>query len=306
LAAYDSRLITPPTEEEEIYPYRRVWPSIALEVGIFVGITIILFLAVRFVNLPADVMTPLNLLLVGLPVGLWLIFSWWRERLVPEPRRNLLAVVVIAWLAANGVGAPVITDIFQVERWLPLENAINRMVGYAFTVGLVQAVIVYLVLRYTVWSHNFRIRLDGVAYGAACAVGYATALNIQFVQTTPAPPDITAMNIFGNTALLLCSGIIIGYGLAEIGFNLHPFPLLLTITLAFAALLTGIAIPLIAGFTNTAISAENPISDVSPIQGFLFVTALLVVVSFIFNFLFNAADVHPAEASAEDAESLTQ
>ena len=305
MAAYDSRLITPPTEEEEIYPYRRVWSSIATEMGIFFSITVILFVAVRFVNLPVNLVPLLNLLLVGLPGILWLIFSWWRERLVPEPRRNLLAVVVIAWLVANGVGRPLITEVFQVERWLPLENAINRIVGYAFTVGLVQAVIVYLVLRYTVWPHNFRVRLDGVAYGAACAVGYATALNIQFVQTTAAAPDITAMNIFGNTALLLCSGIVIGYGLAEVGFNVHPFPLLLTITLAFAALVTGIAIPLIAGFANTAISAANPISGVSPIQGFLFVTALLAVVSFVFNFLFNAAEGQPLQPVVEDAESLT-
>ncbi len=303
LTTYDSRLITPPSEEEEVYPYRRVWPSIVLEVGIFFVVTGILFITVRLVRLPDNLLSILNLGLAVLPLGLWLIFSWWRERFVLEPRQNLLSVAIIAGLAANGVGNPIITQVFQVDRWLPLESAINRMIGYAFTVGLVQAAIIYLVLRYVVWPQNFRIRLDGVAYGSACAVGYTTALNIELIQTTTTP-DVVAMNIFSHLALLLCSSTVIAYGLAEVGFITRPFPLLLTATLALAALITGISIPLIAGFANTTISVLNPISTVSPLQGFLFAAGLLLALSFIFNFLFSVAEDAPAEAVTEETESL--
>ena len=304
LSAYNTRLITPPSEEEEVYPYRRVWFSIASEMGLFFAVTIGLLIVVRVVSLPDNLVQILNLVLALLPLGLWLVFSWWREKRVLEPRSGLLTIVIVAGLAANGVGNPIITELFQVERWLPLESAINRIIGYTFTVGLVQSMIIYLVIRYAVWPTNFRIRLDGIAYGSATAVGYATALNIQFIRAAAATPDVTAMNIFGHSALLLCGGIIIGYGLAEVGFNARPFPLLLTATLAFAALITGIAIPLIAGFANTSISVSNPVSTVSPIQGFLFTAGLLGAVSFIFNFLFNVAENQLDETSFEETESL--
>src|SRR5690606_31017121 len=97
-----------------------------------------------------------------LPVGLWLIFSWWRERSVPQPRQNLMAVAVISGLAANAISLPLIEQIFQPSRWLPLESALNRIIGYAFTVGLVQAVTLYLTMRFTIWPNQMRIRLDGV------------------------------------------------------------------------------------------------------------------------------------------------
>lgn len=305
MSRYSSRLITPPSEEEEIYPYRRVWASIATETAILLGLILVLLVVTRFVTIPQRLQQPLNLIIVLLPIGLWLIFSWWRERLVPRPRQQLIAVVVVSALVARAVGVPAIEDVFQVNRWLPLESAINRIIGYTFTLGLVQAFLIYLILRYTAGPQHFRVRLDGVAYGAASAIGYATITNLEYVLSGSANPLATAVNTFNQVALLSCTGIIVGYGLAEVTFNPYPFPVLLTATIALAAFITGAAVPLITGFTNTSLSPLNPVSTVNPVLGFLLAAGLLFVTGFVISFLFTVAERQEIEVKPEDIERLS-
>lgn len=304
MSRYGSRLITPPTEEEEIYPYRRVWPSIALEAAILFAITAVLFVSTLFIHLPEQLYLPINLILALMPFALWAVLSWWRERLALQPRRHLMAVAVVAGLAANAIAVPIINDVFQINQWLPLESAINRIIGYTFTSGLIQTLIVYLIVRLMVWSSEFRIRLDAVAYSAACAVGYITVTNVQFVLANTSEPSFTAINVFNQFAILVSICIVISFGLAEMRFNIQPFPLLMVASVALASFIAGVAIPLISGFTNTAISPLTPTSTVKPVQGFLFSTGLLVVTGLAFWLLFNNAERQDEESSVETAESI--
>jgi RsiW-degrading membrane proteinase PrsW (M82 family) len=297
LTAFDSRFITPPKEEEEIYPYRRVWSSIIAESGVMVAVAIIIFLVTRFVDVPRHLYPPIGVAISITPVGLWLGLSWWRERFVPQPRAKLIAVAVISALAANAIAIPLVEDFLQVDKWLPLENAINRIIGYTFTQGLVQAILTYLVIRYLVWPDNFRVRLDSIAYGAASAVGYATILNLHFVLSSNPSPDMAAFRVFDALAVQLAVNIIIGYGLSEVCFNARPFPILLTATVALAAFISGLAIPLRSGLTNATL--EQGVGAVSPIRGFLLSAALLAAVSFVFSFLFDNAERQDAEAAAQ-------
>src|SRR5215207_3989279 len=107
-------MLTPP-EDEEIYPYRRVWTSIGLESGILFLLCAVAYVAFTLigVTLPALVTQLVNLLLALLPFGLWVALSLWRERRVPQPRQRLLTVALITALAANAVGIPFIMGVFQ-------------------------------------------------------------------------------------------------------------------------------------------------------------------------------------------------
>src|SRR5690606_18456870 len=140
----------------------------------------------------------------------------------------------------------------------------NRIVGYTFTVGIVQEFTKYLVVRYLVWPNELRTRMDSIAYNLAAAIGFATVLNIQYVLTTDAPVDITAMRVFGNVALQSAGSILVGYGLAEVRFS-RPTPLLLTFTLAAAATLAGVVIPVRSGLANASLTFNPTIA--SPIRG---------------------------------------
>ncbi len=317
MSVYKQGLLTPPDEEEVVYPYRRVWQSVIVESVVLFGA--VAGAAVAFgllgVHLPDVVVPVVNAVLVALPVLLWLIFSVWREHSVLEPRARLIAVFAITALAANAVAIPFIDSVFQPERWLPLAGAISRIIGYTFTVGIVQETVKYAVVRFTTWPDLFRIRLDSVAYGMASAVGYAVVLNLRFfLSATGVPPDVVAIQVFNNVAINLAASLIIAYGLAEVRFD-TPTPFLMTITVAFGALINGIAIPLRSGLTNAAFvlttsTAAPTLFDLvatifsprsstpKPILGFAFSAAVLVAFGIVAAFLFSNAERQAREAAA--------
>jgi RsiW-degrading membrane proteinase PrsW (M82 family) len=308
LTTFDPSLLLPPREEEEIYPYRRAWRSMAAESTIMLGTAVALFVVFNILNvqLPESLKTPVNVGLGLMPVGLWLALSWWPERFVLQPRQRLLTVTIVSALAANAIGIPLINDFLQVDRWLPLSSAIARIIGYTFTVGIVQEMLKYLVVRYTVWPQQFRNRLDGVAYGAASAIGYATVLNVHFALSNPSSPDVTANRVFGNLALHLATSLVVGYAFAEVRFS-QPSPLLMTLSMALSAFITGVAIPIRAGLVNASLSldntATNPLLNISatrPLQGLIFSLGLLVALSLVLSFLFNSAEQREREAAVRE------
>lgn len=296
MSTYDYRLLIPP-EEEEIYPYRRVWQSVAVENGIMFAVAAASFAVFGLLNvsLPGTATRALNLLFALLPAGLWLFFSLWRERFALQPRKRLLAVAVVSALVANALSIPLIEGLFQPERWLSLAGALDRMMGYTFTVGIVQEVLKYLVVRYLVWPEQFRTRLDGVAYCAASAVGYSTVLALRFVLSGAALPDVVAIYVFSTLAVQTATSIIVAYGLAEVRFN-TPSPFLETITVAFAALLNGIVIPLRGGLVNAGFSLEG--GAATPVFGLALSAGVLVAVAAVIAFLFSNAERREREAAA--------
>lgn len=297
------RLLTPPREQEEIYPYRRVWRSVALEGGTLIIIAVSLFLGSSLVtnNIPPAVQPILRVILALTPLILWLIFSWWGELRAQQPRRRLLGVVIISALAANAVGEPLINQFFQVDDWLPLSSAIDRIVGYTFTVGITQELLKYLVVRYIAWPEHFRIRLDGVAYGVAVSIGYATILNLRLLVNTPVALDVAAQRVFATYALHVSTGIIVGYGLAEVRFS-NPNPFFLALMLILAALVTGIAIPIRAGLINATFSLDGAFTR--PFFGLGFSVVLFVVPCFVMSFLFSSAERRAQEAQVGLRDNL--
>lgn len=296
MSTFNYRLLIPP-EEEEVYPYRRVWQSIIIEMGILFAIAGICYVLFNRLNLsiPPVLTSALDIALALAPAALWLIFSRWREQFAVQPRKRLLAVAVITALVANAVSIPLIETVFQTSRWLPLASALDRIIGYTFTVGITQEVMKYLVVRYLAWPDFFRTRLDSVAYCAASAIGYATVMNLRVVASGAVLPDIVAMEIFGNTALNLAASIIIGYGLSEVRFG-NASPFLAVFTMALAALLNGVVIPIRAGLMNAGFSLRG--ASANPLFGLVLSAVALIAVGAVTAFLFSNAERREREAAA--------
>ena len=297
MTAYNPRFLTPP-EEEAAFPYRRVWRSVAVELLALLAIAALLYGLFNFlpVSLPERFLLPVNLVIACAPLGLWVVFSLLVERTVPEPRRRLLAVAVVAALAANAVGLRLVNDVMQVDRWLPMASALTRILGYTFTVGIVQEAIKYAVVRYFVWPDEFRTRIDGVAYCMAAAVGYATVVNLNYVLSTPGiAPDVTALRVFDTIAVHYATSAVLGYGLAEVTFS-RPSPLLMTLALALAATVNGVAIPLRAGLVNASLTFEHSLGQ--PLRGLGFSGGLALALALAVGFLIENADRADRQAAA--------
>lgn len=291
------RLLTPPQEEIEVPPHRPVWRSVLIEGGLLFASALGFLLGYRLIEsrLPEVANLVISVFLTFLPLGLWLVFSYWRERFVPEPRQRLIPVLVITALAANAIAVPVLYDYLQIDRWLPLADNVNRIIGYTFTFGIIQELTKYIVVRYLTWPDFFRTRLDGVAYSLTSAIGFATVLNIQFLLDGNTSPAVVAVTSFNVVSVGMAASMITGYGLAQVRFG-NPTPFLLTFTVAAAALLNGLVIALRSNAVNAGLALE--VSAPSPLIGLGISAAVFVAITLIMAFLFNNAEREAREAEA--------
>lgn len=285
VANFTPDLLTPPREEEEFNPYRNAWRSIYFEMGLLIGFSIIAYIIFIFlgISFPPTITLYINILIAILPALLWLYFSAWKERSVPEPRQKLILVFIISGLIANAISIPFLNEYLNVSSWLSQENAFNRIIGYAFTVGIVQEVSKYLVIRHVTWF-NYRNREDSIAYNASAAIGYGTVVCLQFSITSDISSGAVALQVLHIIVVHMVASLIMSYGIAELKFNPSSL-ILLPLLLIIAAFTTGIAIPIRTGLINAGfalgISYQNLLFDL--IFSIIFLIMPIVAIVFLYN-----------------------
>ncbi len=293
MAAFNSRLLTPPSEEEEVQLYRDPWRSIIREMIALTSVTVILFVLVNYIGLriPEQWAGPANLAIVLFPVASWGFFSLMTEARVPQPRRALLAVFIVTALAANAIAYPFIEQYLDVDRWLSLASAIQRIIGYTFTIGIIQEVLKYLIVRWMTWDEHLRTRADAFAYATTSALAYATVFNLHFIGTGTPTVDVTAAMVFGTITGHLVASSIVSYGLAESKLS-DANMFVLPVSLGVAAFVIGASLPVRAGLVNASISLQNLAFTVPrPLFGLVFSIVLVVVGLSMVAFFYRTAEL---------------
>ncbi len=290
MSNYTSPQLVPPPKDEDVYPYRPVWRSIAIETGVLLVVCVVIFLAFDFIGLsvPEAVRQPAILILAMLPTVLWLLLSRLPENAAPAPRRRLFTTFVVSALVANAVGIPLIENFLQPDVWLAQAGSAERIIGYATTTAAVQEFLKFLVLRSLIWPDYVRVRSDSIAYGVASAIGYATVLNLYTVFTVPEISlDALALRVLAYTTVHIVASIILAYGFSETLLN-DANALLLPFTLFVAVFYVGVALPLRADFMNAAVGIT--VSAQRSIFGLAFTLALYLGPIIVMNFLFQVAE----------------
>jgi len=193
-----------------------------------------LLVFVGLVSLLANVtqlsLTGTPLVLVGIVVSLvpaviWLGVFVQQDRLEPEPKRFILGVFVLGGLLAQAVGIPAIRDLFRVQDWLAVGQPIVNLLGSILVIGFVQEYLKYAGVRFTVFgSTEFDERVDGIIYGAAIGVGFATVLNISYVVSSGGVHlGIGVMRIVIVTLAQASFAGVSGYFLGRAKFEDMPF-----------------------------------------------------------------------------------
>jgi RsiW-degrading membrane proteinase PrsW (M82 family) len=149
-----------------------------------------LVLFILAVTVLAPVLRPIlqgdGLLIAGIvlavvPALIWLAVFYTQDRLEPEPTVYLLGVFVLGALLASAVGQPLINGFFRVNEWAS-NTLLLRLLAGILIVGVVQEFLKYAAVRYSVFnSAEYDEQTDGIIYGAAAGLGYATMLNIAYV-----------------------------------------------------------------------------------------------------------------------------
>lgn len=285
----DPRILTPPREEEEIYPYRPVWRSLFLESGILSIVVLVLFILKEIlgISFPKDIAFIVNLGIVALPAILWLMLSRLPEDSVPEPRRKLLLVAVVSGLVASAIGYPLTKDFFQTEQWLPLATALQRILGFTVTFGIVDVGLKFIVIRYLVWPQQYRTRTDSIAYCVASSVGYSCVISLLFVSQTSANYSIVAIYVLSTYSIQLVSSLFLAYGFSESYFS-NSIPLFLPFMTLVASGVIGLTLPLRSGLMNGGLTTSGNADR--PIFGIGFAIAVMLIGFAISGFLFNVSE----------------
>ena len=87
-------------------------------------------------------------------------------------------------LVASAVAIPIVDQVFDVSTWL-FDSPIVHLAGGVLVVGIVQEGLKYLTIRLSVYgSREFDERTDGIIYGTAVGLGFATWF-VGLVVTVP-------------------------------------------------------------------------------------------------------------------------
>jgi RsiW-degrading membrane proteinase PrsW (M82 family) len=181
-----------------------------------------------------------GLLLALVPAVIWLIVFYLQDRLEPEPKRYVLGVFALGAVLSGAIGQPLIASFFRVNEWAGY-SVWSRVAADVLIVGVVQSFLIYAAVRYTVFrSDEFDEPVDGIIYGAAAGLGYASMMSISYVVSHGGVDlGVGAIRV-AVTALAYASfGGVLGYFLGQAKFEDHS-PLWLPFGVILTAVLNGI------------------------------------------------------------------
>lgn len=161
-----------------------IWISVLvgiIAIFAFVGIIVLLDYIIDY-----D-FTGINLILLGVllsagPAFIWVWMFYKLDTLEPEPKGFVLGIFLLGAVLANGIGIPLVIELYNVNDWLYNADFLFKILGSILIVGIVQEYLKYAGVRFTVFlSSEFDERVDGIIYGAVIGLGYATMLNIHYI-----------------------------------------------------------------------------------------------------------------------------
>jgi RsiW-degrading membrane proteinase PrsW (M82 family) len=162
-----------------------VWLSTAVGV---LGLLAFVVLVELVVSVTKPVLTGGVLVVVGavlalVPAILWLVVFYVQDRLEPEPKGQVLRIFALGVLLALAIGLPLRHSLFPMPGGLsPTREKAVELLRAILVIGFAQEYLKYAAVRFTVYhSPEFDERVDGIVYGAASALGFATALNLDYV-----------------------------------------------------------------------------------------------------------------------------
>ncbi len=274
-----------------------VWLAmVALVIGLALFVTAVFFAAPAIrgtLQGPALVLAGLILALV--PAAVWLIVFYLQDRAEPEPKQYVLGVFVLGVLLAAAIGQPLIENVFGVNEWASGSLGLKLLAGIC-VIGITQEFLKYAAVRYSVFrSAEFDERIDGIIYGAAAGLGYATYLNVQYVIANGGVDlGIGAVRIAVVALAQASFAGVTGYFLGRAKFE-NRGPFWLPVGLLLAAVLNGVVSTLLDEITRTGLQP-------TPLKG-LILAAVVAAATFVLLFAAMRRGSRPAPAVAGGVSS---
>ncbi len=288
-----------------IYSRKGVWrTAIAAVIAllIFVFLVVILDTLLR-PQLTGGALVVTGVILALVPALLWLVFFYLQDRLEPEPVGNVARMFVIGLALAGALGIPITDQLFAVQSWL-YQNALATWVGAILISGAVAAFTIYAAVRYFMFDEaEFDERTDGVVYATAAALGYATAINLQFILANGGARLGTGEIFVAEVAMAYAAfGGLLGYFLGRAKLEQDPI-WWLPLGLFLTTLLSGGFILLRGQLDPGTITVAGRGSGLPSFSGLILAGILAVIVTVVVSFLISR-DINRSLSNKQPAATV--
>ncbi|MBN1311877.1 MAG: PrsW family intramembrane metalloprotease [Anaerolineae bacterium] len=192
---------------------RSLWTSSLITLAglaLFVGISA---LVPRLVNDSGALF--LSVFLAAIPALIWLGFFYQQDRAEPEPKHLVVRVFVFGALAATVM--PLVDQIAG-RTISQLPSLIPRLLLTILTISLMQETLKAAMVRYVVLgTREFDYHQDGIIYGLASGLGFATILTLAyFLRTSGVIPLAGAIRSVNNALVHGALGAVSGYYIGRV------------------------------------------------------------------------------------------
>jgi RsiW-degrading membrane proteinase PrsW (M82 family) len=196
-----------------------------------------------------------GIILALVPAAVWLVVFYLQDRLEPEPKGLILGIFLLGALLAQGAAIPLIYGLFRVQDWLYGAGPLVNILGSILIVGFIQEYLKYAGIRFTLYrSPEFDERIDGIIYGAAIGLGFATMLSLNYVISNGGvQPGVGAMRITVEALAQASFAGVSGYFLGRAKFEEMP-AWWLPAGVSLAALLNGLVSYLLDAVSRQGLS----------------------------------------------------
>ncbi|WP_298816607.1 PrsW family glutamic-type intramembrane protease [Chloroflexus sp.] len=164
-----------------------------------------------------------GIVLSVLPAALWLIFFYQQDRLEPEPKRGIIAVLLTALFLTDVIGRRAVEEWWRLSAWSTFDTTTSLLAALCI-LGPLRQVIAYVAVRAIVYATpEFDERMDGIVYGTVAGLGVATLLNLRYILASEGIVLTAGVIATATTALAQASfGGLMGYVMAEAKFSHRP------------------------------------------------------------------------------------
>jgi|GEM_PF-1950733 RsiW-degrading membrane proteinase PrsW (M82 family) len=188
---------------------------------------------------PAPLTVALAAFLAILPPALWLLIFYRMDSLEPEPPAMVTGAFALGALLAGALGIPLLEGVLP-RPFAFLPGSASAFLDAIIFVGLGQELLKYAGLRAAIlMREEFDERIDGIVYGAAIGLGYATMSNLRLALGTSG----LSLEVAGFESAISClaqasSGGLCGYFAAKAKFD-GKAGLFIGLGIGLASLLNG-------------------------------------------------------------------
>lgn len=157
----------------------------------------------------------LSIFLAAAPALIWLGFFYQQDRAEPEPKQLVARIFVFGALAA--VVMPLVNQTIG-QTVGQVSGLAARLLLAILTIALIQEVLKVAMVRYVVLgTREFDYHQDGIVYGLASGLGFATILTLAyFLGTDGVIPLAGAMRAVDNVLVHGALGAISGYYIGRV------------------------------------------------------------------------------------------